>query len=83
MVIRKTELREANAMLVRLLEIKIVEKNNSGFFIKYFAVRAEGFFCLARISILILLPTINAISAAAKNAVNIRNTNRKIISLSI
>jgi len=56
--------------------VNIVEKNRSGLFIKYFAFSAERFFFLARISILILFPTINAISAAEKKALSMSKINK-------
>ena len=66
---------DAKAILTTLFEIKIVEKNVCGLFIKLKAYFAAIFFLRASNSILSLLDTINASSADEKNPLN---TSRKI-----
>jgi len=61
----------------------MVEKNKSGFFIKYLALIAARLFFLARISILILLETINAISDEEKKPLNNKSAMRTNNSLYI
>ena len=66
-----------------LFEIKIVEKKRSGLWTKYFAFFADRLFFLARISILILFETMNAISEDEKNALSKSRINNIMISLNI
>lgn len=58
---------EANAILITLLEINIVEKNICGSFTKYNASLAASLFLRALISNFNLFATIKAISDPEKN----------------
>jgi hypothetical protein len=69
----------AAAVLAKLLPIKIVEKNSSGFLSIFFNRTAFFFFFLALRLSLIMLTDNNAVSAVEKKALKIINIINKII----